>query len=303
MLSDIVDRHIAMHRATGYLYQQQGKLLRSFARYAESRGEEFVVATTALEWAGSVSALSTRQVRLGVVRRFAWLMRAEDPRHEVPPSGAFGSRAPRRTPYIYTPEEIGSLLNAASKLGPRSSLRPKVYSTLFGLIAATGMRISEALRLRLADVTDEGLVIQKTKFNKSRLVPLHNSTRRVLDVYIKDRAKFACDDDALFVSTNGVALQYWTANATFLKLARGIGLHPGPGQRGPRVHDLRHTFAVRALEQCEGNGEAVSRHMLALSTYLGHGKIAATYWYMQATPALLSDIARRSEALAVGGAR
>lgn len=303
MLSTIVERHIAMHRATGYLYQQQGKLLRSYARYAEARGEDVVVAKTALEWASSVKALSTRQVRLGVVRRFAWLMHAEDPRHEVPPAGAFGTRAPRRTPYIYTPEEIRALLTAASKLGPRGSLRPKLYPTLFGLIAATGMRVSEALRLRLGDVTEAELMIQKTKFNKSRLVPLHATTRRALDAYIKVRAKFARDDDALFLSKRGVALRYPMAISTFLELARDIGIHPGPGQRGPRIHDLRHTFAVRSLEQCVGDREAVSRHMLALSTYLGHGRLDATYWYLQATPRLLTDIAAQSESRACGGTR
>jgi integrase len=303
MLSTIVEKHIELHHATGYLFRRQGSLLRDFARYAEARGEDVVRATTALEWAASVPSLSTRQGRLGVIRRFAWLMQAEDPRHEVPPAGAFGARAPRRTPYIYTPKEIRDLLKAAAKLGSRGGLRPKVYVTMFGLIASTGLRISEALRLRLDDVTPSGLVIRQTKFRKSRLVPLHATTRRELDAYLMVRARVATIDATVFVSERGTALQYPTVISVFLSLIRGLGIHPGPGQRGPRIHDLRHTFAVRSLEQCRGDRDDVARHMLALSTYLGHAHLVDTYWYLQATPALLSDIAKRSEALALGGAR
>jgi integrase len=303
MLSTIVERHVALHHATGYLFRRQGNLLRDYARYAEARGEDVVRAATALEWAGSAPSLTTRQGRLGVIRRFAWLMRSEDPRHEVPPAGAFGPRAPRRTPYIYTAKEIRALLKAAGQLGPRGTLRPKLYATLFGLIAATGIRISEAIGLRLGDVTPAGLVIRETKFRKSRLVPLHATTQRALDAYLKVRAKVAGNDDAVFLSRRGTALRYPTVISVFLSLARGIGIRPGPGQRGPRIHDLRHTFAVRSLEQCMGNREAVARHMLALSTYLGHAQPVDTYWYLQATPRLLSDIAARCEALAKEGVR
>jgi len=301
MLSTIVERHIALHHATGYLFRRQGNLLRDFARFAEARGEDVVRVTTALAWAANVPSLSTRQGRLGVIRRFAWLMQAEDPRHEVPPAGAFGARAPRRTPYIYTPKEIRDLLKAAAKLGPPGGLRPRVYATMFGLIAATGLRISEALRLGLDDVTPSGLKIRETKFHKSRLVPLHETTRRQIDVYLKVRAKVGAIDETVFVSERGTALQYATVVAVFLSLVRGLGIHPGPGKRGPRIHDLRHTFAVRSLEQCHGDRDAVARHMLSLSTYLGHAHLVDTYWYLQATPALLSDIAKRSEGLAPGG--
>jgi integrase len=274
MLSTIVERHVALHHATGYLFRRQGNLLRDYARYAEARGEDVVRAATALEWAGSAPSLTTRQGRLGVIRRFAWLMRSEDPRHK-----------------------------AAGQLGPRGTLRPKLYATLFGLIAATGIRISEAIGLRLGDVTPAGLVIRETKFRKSRLVPLHATTQRALDAYLKVRAKVAGNDDAVFLSRRGTALRYPTVISVFLSLARGIGIRPGPGQRGPRIHDLRHTFAVRSLEQCMGNREAVARHMLALSTYLGHAQPVDTYWYLQATPRLLSDIAARCEALAKEGVR
>jgi len=303
MLSAIVERHIALHRATGYLFRKQSILLRGYARFAEARGDNVVWAATALEWAGKGPTAGTRHGRLEVVRRFARLMHAEDSRHEIPPPGVFGRQAPRRTPHIYTAKEIRNLLKAASALGPRGCLRAKMFTTMLGLIAATGLRISEAMRLRLGDVTTTGLVVRESKFRKSRLVPLHPTTQRALDTYLKIRAKFAGTDDAVFLSERGTGLRYPTVISTFLVLVRSIGIHPGAGQRGPRIHDLRHTFAVRSLEQCAGNSDAVARHMLALSTYLGHAHIFDTYWYLQATPRLLADVAAKCESLAQRGGR
>jgi integrase len=303
MLSAIVERHVALHHAVGYRFRVQSGLLRDYARFAEARGEEFVVATTALEWAAKGPSAGTRRGRLHIVRRFARLMHAEDPHHQVPPPGAFGPQAPRRTPYIFTQKEICALLTAAGSLGPKGSLRPKVYSTMLGLIAATGMRISEALALRLDDITGAGLLIRETKFRKSRLLPLHPTTQRALDAYLAARADHAGIDAAVFLSERTTGLRYPTVIAAFLAVVRAMGIHPGVGKRGPRIHDLRHTFAVHSLEQCAGSREDVARHMLALSTYLGHAHIFDTYWYLQATPRLLSDVAACSEALARGAAQ
>lgn len=303
MLSTIVERHVALRHATGYLFRRQADMLRDYARFAEAHGEDVVRAATALAWAGNVPSMSTRHVRLGVIRRFASLMHAEDPCHEIPPAGVFGQKPPRRTPYIYSDREVRELLKAAGKLGPPGGLRPKMYATMFGLLAATGMRISEVLKLRLSDITLPGLLVRETKFRKSRLVPLHSTTQRELDSYLEARAEVACVDDTVFVSERGTALSYPTVVTVFLSLVRGMGIHPGVGQRGPRIHDLRHTFAVRSLERCASNRDAISRHMVALSTYLGHAHLYDTYWYLQATPALLADIAGRAELLAQGGAR
>jgi integrase len=178
-----------------------------------------------------------------------------------------------------------------------------MYVMLLGLIAATGLRISEALALQLKDITSAGLVVLQTKFRKSRLVPLHDTTLRALDRYLAARSKLAGADSSVFLSERGTRVAYPTAIATFLSLVRRLGIHPGPGKRGPRIHDLRHTFAVRSLEQCSGDRRAVDRHMLALSTYLGHAHLVDTYWYLQATPTLLADVAVQSEALAVRGNR
>jgi integrase len=164
------------------------------------------------------------------------------------------------------------------------------------------LRISEALALCLDDITSAGLVIRETKFRKNRLVPLHPTTRAVLDAYVRARARHA-DDDAVFVSELRTRMRYPTVIATYLTLVRQIGIHPGAGKPGPRIHDLRHTFAVRSLEQCVGNRDDIARHMLALSTYLGHTHVTDTYWYLEATPKLLAEIANRAESLAKRGAR
>jgi integrase len=304
MLIDAIERYVALHRATGRLFIDDTYLLRLFAHHATQRGDQVVRSETAIEWAAQAHrSAGARRRRLLVVRRFAKRVRAEDPRHEIPPPDAFGPQPPRRTPYIFSTAAIRSLLEAAAALGPLGSLRPKTYATLLGLLVCTGLRISEAIALQLQDITDAGLVIRCSKFRKSRLVPLHNTARRALEDYLTARKSVAGKDAALFLSENRTALRYPTVIAVFLRLVRAIGIHPGPGKPGPRIHDLRHTFAVRSLEQCAGDRQAVARHMLALSTYLGHSLLAHTYWYLQATPRLLADIATQTESLATRGVR
>jgi integrase len=304
MLIDSVERYIALHRATGRLFNNDAYLLRLFALYATQRGDQVVRSEMALEWAAQArrSAAARRQ-RLLVLRRFAKRVRAEDPRHEIPPSDPFGPLPPRRTPYIFATATIATLLDATAALGSPGSLRPKTYATLLGLLVCTGLRISEAIALKPQDITDAGLVIRSSKFRKSRLVPLHESTRRALQAYLAVRNSYAGKDVPVFPSEHLTGLRYPTVNAIFLRLVRAIGIRPGPGKPGPRLHDLRHTFAVRSIEQCTGDRKAIARHMLALSTYLGHSLLAHTYWYLQATPRLLADIAVQTEALAARGAR
>lgn len=297
VLSVTVERHIALHHATGYAFRTQAMRLRSFARYAESQGDHFVRASTALAWAAEGTTAGARYRRLQAVRRFARLVRAEDARHEVPPPGGFGPRAARRAPYIFTPNEISALLEAASDLGPPGSLRPKTYATLFGFVAATGLRISEALALGLGDINDSGLVIRETKFRKSRLVPLHATVRRALVEYLVHREEHAGTDDAVFVSVRRTRLRYSAVGHAFRIIVRTLAIRQDLGTPRPRIHDLRHTFAVRSLEQCTGDRKAVARHMLALSTYLGHVSLGDTYWYLQATPRLLAGVATQAETL------
>jgi len=303
MLSTIAERYIDLHVAVGYRFRDESDLLRNFARYATAQGDTLVRTETALAWAAQSPSAGARRRRLVVVRRFSQRMRLEDPGNELPPPDTFGPRPLQRLPYIFAPESIRALLDAAASLGPPGSLRPKTYATLFGLLSCTGLRISEALALRPEDFSADGLVIRRTKFHKSRLVPLHASCRRALESYLVARRQHACSHTAMFLTEWSSGLRYTTVASTFLQLVRGMSIHPGPGKRGPRIHDLRHSFAVRSLEQCTGDRKAVARHMLALSTYLGHGRLSNTYWYLQATPHLLADVARRSELLATRGAR
>jgi integrase len=195
----------------------------------------------------------------------------------------------RPLPHIFTPDEVLHILEEAGRLGPQESLRPHTYRTLFGVLASCGLRISEALALFLDDVTSDGLLIRKTKFRKSRLVPMHPTTQRAVEDYLRRRRTLAGDVEHLFVSMRGGPLAYPTVGATFLAIVRRLGLRAAPGQPGPRMHDLRHSFAVRALEACPR--AEVAGHMLALSTYLGHAHVADTYWYLQVTPQLMTGIA------------
>ncbi len=302
MLNDALIRYIELRRSLGSKPRSQYVLLRNFVEYATANGDDFIRAERVLNWAILAPSAPQRRNRLLTVRRFATASRMEDPRHELPAADAMGrSRFRRRLPYIYQPEDIGRLIREASLLKPSGTLRPLMYSTLFGLLAATGMRVSEALSLRLDDVTSDGLLIRDTKFRKSRLLPLHETTRRALERCLLVRAGMSVSHGFLFICNSGTPLAYPTVVATFLKLVRSLGLRAGPGEPGPRIHDLRHTFAVRSLERCQREGEEVSRHAVALSAYLGDGHVTDTYWYLQATPILMRHIAKAGEIFYQGG--
>ena len=303
MLSDDITRYVDLHREVGFKFRLQECLLRHFARFAEPRGDEVVRTETVLAWAQEAPSVEQRRDRVAVVRRFALRMQPEDGRHEVPPARAFGRLARRRrVPHIFTTEEISQLLAAASRLGPAGSPRAETHVTLFALLACTGLRISEALALELEDITSNGLVIRNTKFRKSRLVPLHSTARAGLERYLAYRVRRCCTSNAVFLSLRDGKMSYPRVNQVFLALLRSLGLRGAPGTPGPCLHDLRHTFAVRALESAPDDGEAVGRHVLALSTYLGHAHPSDTYWYLQATPKLMAGVASAAEHFFVGGA-
>lgn len=302
MLSRDLDSYIALQRARGLKFTTQPCLLRSFVAAAEAAGDTHVRTARVLDWAARTTSDEQARNRLAIVRRFAEHLAIADPVHEVPPADAFGRwRFERRMPHIYTTAEIAALMTAARRLGPPDTIRGETLATLIGLLAATGLRVSEALGLDLDDVTVDGLVIRETKFRKSRLVPLHPSARAALDSYTRRRRLVPGTGDALFVGDHGRRPSYVTLYALFLRIARETGLRGLPGEKGPRLHDLRHTFAVRSLEACGGDRRAISRHMLALSTYMGHADPSHTWWYLQATPALMRHIAEAGEALMAEG--
>jgi integrase/recombinase XerD len=295
MLTPTIDAYLAIRRAAGFQLEVAESLLRNYARFADERGETHVSTQTALQWAALAPSLGQRGRRLETVTIFARHAHVEDSQHQVPASGIFSSQRPPYRPFIYTAEQIRQLLEHMARLPPIGSLRPWTYSTLIALLAVSGLRISEALSLRFEEFTSDGLVINETKFHKSRIVPLHPSAHAALERYLERRRSFGSDDDHVFISLRGRALCYPTVVATFLAAVREMGLHQGPGKRGPRLHDLRHTWAVRALEACPPGYEFVSQHLVAVSTYLGHAKLASTFIYLHTTPQLLSSIADRCE--------
>jgi integrase/recombinase XerD len=300
MLKRAIDSYLEVRRAAGFELGVHEGLLRNFARFVMDRSETHVRRQTAMDWAAQAPSPSQRERRLGMVRRFVDHARAEDPAHELVPRQVFAHKRTRPRPYILSASELHQLLNATSCLRPKRSLRPLTYYTLFGLLAVTGLRISEALHLVLDDVTPDGLVVRQTKFRKSRLVPLHATTAAALERYLEQRQAVQDGDDHVFLSLRGHALTYAMVNGTFHFLLRFVELRSKPGPRTPRIHDLRHYFAVRALERCTGERDRVARHVLALSTYLGHAHVADTYWYLQATPLLMTGIADACEAFFSG---
>lgn len=290
-----IEDYLAVRRSGGFELNNDDYLLRSYARFAAERGEGCVRTSTAITWASQSISVAQRDVRLKTVCRFARFVRLEDEGHELPPAGYFAYHKTRRLPYIYSDAELESLIKAALRLGPRGVLRPHTYATLIALLSATGLRISEALGLRLSDLLTQGLVIRTTKFRKSRLVPLHDTAVLGLERYLRRRRRWYTDNDHVFITDEGRSLPYGLVHRTFQKLLREAKLWPAPGAPRPRLHDLRHRFAVRALQASPlGRGPA-SRHMLALATYLGHVNINATYWYLEATPELLRGISTACE--------
>ena len=304
MLIDDVERYIALRRSLGFKLRKSSRHLQCFARFATERGETHVRVATAVAWAATAPTPDTRHRRLGDVVRFARFLRAEDVAHEIPPASLFAAPKSRPVPYIYTPDELVRILETAGQLRRQkpNPMRAQMYVMLFGLIAATGLRVSEALNLTLDDLLPGGVLqIRDTKFGKSRLVPLHRTVIDALNRYLDLRRRFAGSDDHLFLSVKGKALAHEMANYTFRRILQFANIAPGRVRR-PRIHDLRHSFATRVLEQCSTRRDAVARHFVALATYMGHTDIACTYWYLQATPELMTDIAAAAEALIAGEA-
>jgi len=228
-------------------------------------------------------------------------MHAEDGRHEIPPDNVYCGQIPRVAPYIFSDEELRQISREARRLEPPGSLPPYTFDTLFSLIAATGMRPSEARNLRLADFSSEGIIVREAKFRKSRLMPLHPSSVAALEAYLERRKQVRCADDHFFISTKGRGLTVARVLAVFRQVLAACGIPKTPVARAPRITDLRHTFAVRALETCPDGRGGVRQHMLALSTYMGHSQVRYTYWYLENTPELMRDIADVAEAFVYGG--
>jgi integrase len=309
-LPALVESYLASRRHSGFELRIEGQQLQRFARFAEQAGHRGpLTLELAVRWAtGSRRpGVLTAARRIEVLRPFARFCLRFDSRTEVPPRRLFGRGHRRLTPHIYTDEEIQALLSATTRLYPPGGLRGACCEAIFGLIAATGLRLSEALGLERTDVDFHHgrLLIRRAKFGKSRWVPLHPTTTEALQHYAhrRDRDPRADDISAFFVGDYGRRAQTDSVEYAFRLLRRALGWQPRGGHPAPRIHDLRHTFVCRTLQRWYETDVDIDRHILALSTYVGHVKVTDTYWYVTATPELMAIAARRFERLAEGEQR
>jgi integrase len=296
-LRNALERYLSMRQGLGYQYRDQAPRLRDFVSFMEARKATTITTKLALAWATLPprSHVSSAR-RLIDVRGFARHVASIDPRTEVPPTGIF-PQWKRPKPYVYSAGEIDALLAAALALPPTDGLRHWTYHHLFGLIAVTGMRLSEAIGLQRGDVDlKEGvLTVRQTKFGKSRLLPLHPTTRAALRSYAERRDGHLgsrCGPH-FFVAGRGDRLVKQNVHRVFWRLSREIGLRRPGDSSGPRVHDLRHSFAIRTLLGWYREGTNVEKSLPVLSTYLGHTYVRDTYWYLSACPDLMREAARR----------
>ena len=296
-----VEEYLAVRRALGFTLRLPAGLLRNFSAYLEQEHASHVTTELAVRWAQQPTAAQPAHWarRLGVVRRFAQYLSASDPRTEIPPAGLLPFRYRRTQPYLYSGAEVRRLLRASRRLPSKTGLRAATYATLIGLLAVTGLRISEALGLedRDVDLAAGVLTIRRTKFGKSRLVPLHPSTTRALQRYmrVRDRIHPRRTTDRFFLGEGGCRLTEWTVRWTFNRLSHATGLRGPTDRRGPRLHDFRHRLAVTTLVSWYRRGVDVERRLPVLATYLGHGHVTDTYWYLTAVPELLRLAADRLE--------
>ena len=297
-----LEEYLELRRSLGFKLEYAGQELRQFLCFIQRAKASHITTKLALEWA----TLSGRcrpvrwSERLGIVRRFARYLSAIDPRTEIPPDGLLKHRHHRKSPYFYIDHEVVKLIQSAQKMPSPKGIRAASYSTLFGLIGATGMRLGEAVGLDLKDVDlDQGLLkVRPAKFHKSRWVPLHSTTIAKLRQYLQLRNDIFPDSicPSFLLSEQDTRLTVWAVRRWFIILSRQIGLRHPDDHRGPRIHDLRHRFVIQTLCKWYRTGEDVEAHLPELATYVGHSHIKETYWYISATPELLLLATKRLEA-------
>lgn len=296
-LAEHLADYLRLRRRLGFALGRHGQELPHFVAFLEARGATIVTVELAVAWARLSPRVApiTVEFRISEVRGFARYLHAIDPSHQIPPPGLLGVPRRRPAPYIYTPEQIAEVLAATRRLTP--PLRAATYRSLLGLLATTGMRLGEARALSRADVDlIDGLVtIRQAKFDRMRLVPLHPTVTAELRVYVAERDR-ACPRpkvDRFFLTVTGCAVRREEADSVFRAITGLMGLRTDTVH--PRIHDLRHSFAVHTLIDWHRNGTDVSALLPVLSTYLGHVEPANTYWYLSAVPELMGLIVDRLE--------
>lgn len=304
-----VEDYIALRRGLGYRSSGQQRYLRAFAAFLDRTGHDGPVPLAlSVDWAAATSSPDpcNPSRRLTMVRGFLRHLAAVDGATEVPPPGLLGPAGHRKPPHVYSDNEIADLMQAAATLAPRAGLRPHCYATLFGLLACTGLRISEALALTGADVdlTNGMLTVRAGKRGRTRLVPLHPSALPPLREYTTEREQRygpPGPDDAFFRTDRSNHVSYEAASSTFQQLRRQLGWSAQGRTRLPRIHDLRHRMVVRRIQSWDAAHADVDAKIAVLATYLGHVQVTDVYWYLSAVPELMSITANRFEAFAQRG--
>jgi integrase len=292
-----LERYLSVRQGLGYKYRHQAGRLRDFVSFMERRKASTITTKLAIAWATLPPGRHASSAkRLSDVRGFARHLSGMNPKTEIPPNGIF-SQLKRPKPYVYSDAEIDALLTAALALPPTDGLRRWTYHHFFGLLAVTGMRLSEATGLQRDDVdlTNGVLTIRQSKFGKSRFLPLHSTICAALRCYTdrRDRHLGSHYGSHFFVAERGGRLVKECVHRVFRRLSCEIGLRCPGDHRGPRMHDLRHTFAMRTLLGWYREGADVEKKLPVLSTYLGHTGVRDTYWYLSACPDLMQEAVRR----------
>lgn len=294
---ELLNKYIIERRALGYLYQTEGRYLKRFTEFVDSKETPFLRVQDFLDWKNSFgnANASTWSQRLGVYRKFARWVSAYDIRTEVPPSDLIPSKGvKRKKPYIYTDEERRLIIESSKKLKSRLGLRSLTYSTLFSLISVTGLRINEAVKLKISDIDLINGVIFVEEHGKSseRFVPITQSVVSTLRSYYDETLRLTSNKtNNFFVVEDAKPISEYTTRYAFSKVGQDIGLRKrqkyGRHGHGPRIHDLRHTFAVNTLINAFKNNENIGDVMYRLSAFLGHRNVEGTYWYIEAVPELM----------------
>lgn len=306
-LRDQLADYLTLRRALGYRLERPEKLLNQFLEHLEHHSEEVITVAGALDWARQPASGASNwwAYRLGVVRGFATYLHAINPVHEVPARGLLPQRPLRASPHLYSNVEIAELIAATQAL--RTPIRRATFATLIGLLATTGIRIGEAIGLDRGDVDFPSgrLTVRSGKFGKTRELALHPSTIDALRAYrrLRDRSAPRTGTPAFFVSTAGTRLIYCNVHNTFHRLVADVGLTPRSASCRPRIHDLRHTFAVNTMLDAYAAGEDGQARLTLLSTWLGHVHPRHTYWYLSAAPELMALAGQRLEAHLTGESR
>jgi integrase/recombinase XerC len=308
-LQAAVQRYLKERRRLGFELRAPATELMRFARFADARGHVGpLTQELQLEWARQHvrrTSTVTAARRIEILRPFAAYYRQFEVDTEVLPTNALGRGHRRLTPHIYTEDEILRLLRHAERLAPVGGLRPIMYRTLFGLLAAVGLRLSEALKLRVGDVDLEAetITVRETKFRKSRCLPIHASVACALTEYrcVRDRHADTDPGAPFFVSRTGGVVPKGTVRSVFVRTRSELRWHARGDHASPRLHDLRHSMAVWRVRLWRETGVSVDQAMFWLCTYLGHAKITDTYWYLTGVPELMDIVGARFERFALAG--